>query len=224
GIGINPDPENRLLVSLKDFQRQMLFLKESGYNVIPLSALAELIRHKKKIPSKTLSITFDDGYKDNYTLAYPVLKKYGLPATIFVIYNEVGTGGKLSWQDIMKMQDDGLVTIASHTLNHRALVDVQSEEELRREIFDSKRLLEEKLGRAVDIFSYPIGAFNAHIRQLVIDAGYKLSVATNPGKDYPKNDLFALKRLRISSSSSNLLVFAIEISGFYTFIKEHRDD
>lgn len=80
------------------------------------------------------------------------------------------------------------------------------------------------MGCPVNAFSYPEGRFNDRIRKLVINAGYKLAVATNPGKKFPSDDIFALKRLRISSTSNNLFVFWIETSGFYTFVKEHRDD
>jgi len=223
---VNPNAisENRLEVSVKAFERQMCFLKRYHYNVIPLEELATLIKDNKKIPPRTLSITLDDGYKDNYIFAFPILKKYNLPATIFFIINEVGRSDRLSWDEIKSMQDSGIITFGSHTLGSEPLVNINSEEELKKQIFESKRILEEKLERKVDIFSYPSGAFNAKIRQLVIDAGYKSAVATNPGRKYPDDDIFALKRLRISSPCNNLFVFWIETSGFYTFIKEHRDD
>ena len=102
---INPktDPVMyRLIVSPQAFQRQMQFLKKHHYNVISLEALGRLMQNKERFPFKTIAITFDDGYKDNYTYAYPVLKKLGLPATIFVIYNEVGRpqNERLSWEEI----------------------------------------------------------------------------------------------------------------------------
>lgn len=214
---------NRLSVSVHSFERQMRFLKERQYNVVPLVKLAELIREKKVAP-RTVAITFDDGYKDNYIYAFPILKKYNLPATIFIIVNEVGRpqGDRLGWNEIMEMRDSGLIAFGSHTLTHKYLEEIKTEEELRKEIFDSKRILEEKLSRQVDIFSYPSGAFTPFMRKLVIDAGYRCAVATNPGKNYPNNDIFALKRLRISSTSDNLLVFWFESSGFYTFFKERR--
>lgn len=223
---VNPDavPENRLAVTPEAFERQMHFLKRHRYNVLPLEKLATLIKEGKKIPYKTIPITLDDGYKDNYIYAFPILKKYNLPATIFIIINEVGRPDRLSWDEIKVMQNSGIITFGSHTLGPEPLVNIKSDEELKKQIFESKRILEEKLEREVGIFSYPSGAFNAKIRQLVIDAGYKSAVATNPGRKYPDDDVFALKRLRISSSSNNLFVFWIETSGIYTFIKEHRDE
>jgi peptidoglycan/xylan/chitin deacetylase (PgdA/CDA1 family) len=221
---VNPDarPQNRLAISVEAFERQMHFLKNNHYHVLPLDSVAGLIREKRKIPHKTVAITFDDGYKDNYTYAFPVLKKYSLPATIFVIINEVGRADRLSWDEIKTIQDSGIINFGSHALGPEPLINIQSEEALRKEIFDSKKILEEKLGRRITVFSYPGGMSNSKIRKLVIDAGYKFAVATNPGKKFADDDLFALKRLRISSSSNNLFVFWVEASGYYNFIRERR--
>jgi len=218
------DPKNRTNVSAAVFERQMRFLKNHHYNVLPLAKVAELIINKKKIPAKTIAITFDDGYKNNYTHAYPILKKYNLPAAIFIILDEVGRpqGDRLDWAEIKEMQASGLITIGSHTLGPEPLINYKSNKALHAQIFDSKRLLEQALGVPVEIFSYPGGMFNAAIRRMVIDAGYKLAVATNPGKDYPSDDIFAIKRLRISENAGDLFVFGVETSGFYTFMKEHR--
>jgi peptidoglycan/xylan/chitin deacetylase (PgdA/CDA1 family) len=206
------------------FEAQMRFLKEHKYNVLPLEALAGLIRDKKRIPALSVAITLDDGYEDNYLYAFPILKKYGLPATIFIIVDEVGRpqNDRLSWEQIKVMQDSGLITFGSHAFGPEPLVNIKSGEELRRQIFDSKKALEQRLGRRVCAFSYPEGSFNRQIRQLVIEAGYTMAVATNPGRKFSNYDIFALKRLRISSPCNRLLVFRIETSGFYNFIRESR--
>jgi peptidoglycan/xylan/chitin deacetylase (PgdA/CDA1 family) len=216
--------KDRLAVSVKTFDRQMRFLKKYRYNVITLEKLADLIRRKKKIPPKTISITFDDGYEDNYTNAFPILRKYGLAATLFVIVGEAGDRrkNKLSWEEIKQMQDSGIFTIGSHTLGPEPLTNIESRQEIRRQIFDSRRMLEEQLGKEVNTFSYPEGGVTPEIRQLVIDAGYKAAVATKPGRGYPDDDIFALRRLRISENAGNLFVFWVETSGFYNFMKERR--
>ncbi|MDD4953999.1 MAG: polysaccharide deacetylase family protein [Candidatus Omnitrophica bacterium] len=214
-----------LIVNPRTFRRQMHFLKTHRYNVLPLEELVDLIAQKKNIPPKAIAITFDDGYRDNYTNAFPVLKEFGLPATMFIIINEVGRaqGDRLSWGEIKEMQDSGLISFGSHCLGPEPLVNIKSEGVIKREIADSKKILEEKLGLPVNLFSYPEGKFNPRIRQLVIESGYKGAVATSPGKNYPGDDIFALKRLRISRTSDNLFVFWVETSGYYTFLKEHRD-
>ncbi|MFH1457588.1 MAG: polysaccharide deacetylase family protein [Candidatus Omnitrophota bacterium] len=215
---------NRMVVSVKSFERQMRFLKDHRYNVVPLETLADLVREQKKIPPKTVAITFDDGYKDNYTLAFPVLKKYNLCATIFVILDEIDRpqGDRLSWQDLFAMRDSGLMTIGSHCLGPEPLINSKSEEEIKRQITESKRILEERLGRGIYAFSYPEGRFTPQIKQWVREAGYKFAVVTNPGKKFPNDDVLALKRLRISDTSDSLFVFWVESSGYYNFIREHR--
>ena len=225
-----PKPKYKLSVSAEAFERQMRFLKTNHYNVLPLEKLADLVRDKKKIPPRTLAITFDDGYLNNYFYAFPILKKYNLPATIFIIVSEagryndqLGVRDRLNWDEIKAMRDSGMITFGSHGLGPDPLTKIESEQDLKKEVFDSKKILEEKLGGKINQFSYPEGRFNDKIRQLVIDAGYTLAVATRPGRTYPNNDVFALKRLKISESANNLFILAVKISGFYTFIEErHR--
>ena len=222
-VNPQPNPEiKRLIVSPETFKRQMRFLKEHKYNVLPLEAVVSFIKDRKRFPPRTVAITFDDGYRDNYIYAFPVLKKYNLPATIFIIVNEVERpqGDRLGWREIKEMQDSGIISIGSHTIGPEPLVKIKSKEEVKRQIFDSKKILEQKLGSKVNIFSYPEGMFDAKIRQLVIDAGYIAAVATKPGERYPDDDVFALKRIRISENASNMFIFAVETSGFYSFMKE----
>jgi len=200
----------------------MRFLKEHRYNVLPLELVADLVTDERKIPPKTLAITFDDGYKDNYIYAFPVLKKYSLPATVFVIVEEVGRSDRLNWDEIKEMQDTGIITFGSHALGPEPLVNIRYAHDLKKQIFDSQKILEEKLGRKVYAFSYPEGRFNDKIKQLVKSCGYKLAVATNPGRKFPNDDIFALKRLRISENAGNLFIFWVETSGYYNFIREHK--
>lgn len=218
-----PEMES-LIVSPNTFERQMRFLKEWHYNVVPLESIADFIKNKKKVPSRTIAITFDDGYKDNYTYAFPILKKYNLPATIFIVVNEVDSArlDRLNWREIKAMENSGLITVGSHCLDHIPLTDIKSEKNLISQIFDSKKIIEEKLGKPVTMFCYPIGRFNDKVRRLIIDAGYKLSVVTNPGGKYPNDDIFVLKRLKISENARNLFIFWVETSGFYNFMREHR--
>jgi peptidoglycan/xylan/chitin deacetylase (PgdA/CDA1 family) len=224
---INPktDPVMyRLIVSPQAFEKQMQFLKKHRYNVISLETLGRMMANKERFPFKTIAITFDDGYKDNYIYAYPVLKKLGLPATIFVIYNEVGRpqNDRLSWEEIKEMQGSGLITIGSHTLGAQPLVDISSEEELRKQIIDSKKMLEEKLKTTVGTFCYVGGMFTPHIKELVKQAGYKYAVSTTLGRRYSNQDVYAIKRIRISPPSDNLFDFWIRTSGFYNSFRKHE--
>jgi peptidoglycan/xylan/chitin deacetylase (PgdA/CDA1 family) len=215
--------ESKLSVSPESFERQMRFLRKNGYNIVSLDELAGLIKSKKSIPYKTVAITFDDGYENNYTAAFSVLKEYNIPACIFMPVDKIGREGYLGWKQLKEMSASG-IEIGSHTLSECYLPDIKDERRLRREIFDSRKRIKAEIPEGGDFFAYCGGGFDQKIRQLVIDAGYKGACATNPGKDYPDDDIYAIKRIRISRTSDNLLVFWIETSGLYTWIKEVRDE
>jgi peptidoglycan/xylan/chitin deacetylase (PgdA/CDA1 family) len=213
---------NSLVVSAKAFERQMRFLKDNKYSVISLEQAVDLISRKKRLPARTVVLTFDDGNADNYVYAFPVLKKYGLPATIFLIVNDIGKPDKLDLAQIREMQASGLVTFGSHSMSHPFLECITSDTELIKEISGSKVALEALLGRPVNTFSYPCGRLNADVRQRVVNAGYRAAVVTNPGKKIGNDDVFAFKRLRISENAGNLFVFWFETTGYYNFIRENR--
>ena len=222
---VNPKINNSLkalIVNPRTFESQMRFLKEGSYSILPLESLAGLIRDNKKLPPKAVAVTFDDGYKDFYKYAFPVLKKYKIPATMFIIVDEVGRPDRLSWDEIKEMQLSGLITFGSHAMGAEPLINISSENELNRQIFYSKKVLESKLARPVNTFSYPEGFLNKHIRELVIQAGYKLAVSTKTGYCYPANDIFALKRMRISESAGNSLHLWLKVSGYHTFFKDNK--
>lgn len=223
-INIQDNPKDPLVVKVTDFQRQMEFLKKHNYNVISLEDAAELIRGKSKVPPKTIVITFDDGLRNNYTYAFGILKNYNFPATIFVIVDEIGRarGDKLSWEELEDLQASGLITVGSHALGGEPLVNLKSTDEIRRQVFESKKILEERLGKKINCFSYPEGKFSSFIRQAVIDAGYMLAVTTNPGRKFVNDDVFCLKRLRVGPRTKNLFTFWVVASGYYNAMRESK--
>jgi len=216
------DLESKMVVTPENFKRQMYFLKKHKYNVVSLEELVGLIKSKKRIPGKTVCITFDDGYEDNYLNAFPVLKELGFPATIFMMTDNINRGGCLKTWQIKEMVDNN-ITIGSHTKSDFWLGG-NDLKKARAEIYGSKAVLERVTSGKTNFFSYPLGGFTKATRQMVIDAGYKGAVATNPGRDYPADDIYALKRVRISRSSNSMFVFWVETSGLYVWIKEHRDE
>lgn len=214
--------KDKRIVTPETFEKQIRFLKVNDYNVISLEEFAKFLKEKKGLPKNTVVLTFDDGHLDNYENAYPILKKYKLPATMFVIVDDLSKPNFVTEEQIREMSDSGLITIASHTLTEPHLPTLANKNRLRREVHDSKRKLEAILNKPVNCFSYPIGGFNKEIRQMVIDAGYTVAVTTSPGLYYPNNDSFAIKRVRISESSKSLFIFWFESSGLYKYLLEVR--
>lgn len=184
-VGILDDPQaEQFPFTMRPdmLERQILFLKANGYTPISLEELTTACRAGKSSIQKPVMLTFDDGYLDNYQNLFPLLKKYNVPAVIFLITDRVGQPGFMSWEQIKEMQDSGLVSFGSHTLSHRRLRSLP-DEEIVREITESKRVLEEKLGRPVTAFCYPFGAggFDKRVRPQVFKAGYLFDFSTKKG-------------------------------------------
>ena len=211
----------KLRVSPKSFEAQMEFLHKNHYNVVGPDKVVAYLEKKEKMPPKTVAITFDDGFYNNYKYAYPVLKKYNFPATIFVITSKIGKEGWLGWNELIEMSNSGVITIGSHTQSHLWLPSLD-DTNLKDELAGSKKILEERLGKKVNFLCYPIGAHDERVQAAVRAAGYKAAFGTNPGRFKSAGDIFAIKRVRISSSSNSLFVFWFESSGYYTLIKEYR--
>lgn len=211
------DKASKLSVSPESFARQMEFLHKNHYNVISLEKAISYITKKEIPPQKTIAITFDDGVENNYKAAYPILKKYNIPAAIFVIVNKVGTPGFLTWPQIKEMSDSGLITIGSHTMTHFWLLNSE-DAFLENELVNSRKILEEKLGKKVSVFCYPMGAFDAKSKKAVENAGYACAVATNPENVSPE-DIFAIKRIKVSRVADNMLIFWGDTTRVYTWFK-----
>ncbi|MCX5656820.1 MAG: polysaccharide deacetylase family protein [Candidatus Omnitrophica bacterium] len=222
--GIDKNPHNsKIIVTPEDFKAQMDYLKKHQFRVISLNDLVELLKADKKPPLKTVVITFDDGYDNNYKYAYPALKENDFPATIFVVAGLVDKDGYLTTGELREMSQNR-IDIGSHSFSHRWLPKVDKEEDLIKEIIDSKDKLKDILNKDINLFCYPAGGFDNRVKALVKSSGYLGACTTSPGRNFPDHDIFALKRVRISGGKNNLLVFRIKISGYHTWIKEHRDD
>lgn len=198
-------------VSPSIFERQMEFLKVHGYRVIPLADLARQIAAGKPVPPKTVVLTFDDGTLDNFRYAFPVLKRMGFPATIFMITENIGREGWLGEEDLRILDESG-IAIESHTVSH-AFLPEKSDAEIIRELTESKKRLESLLGRPVELFSYPAGGVTPNIQRLVSAAGYKAAVTTNYGRE--RHNLFALHRVKATESGGSLFSFWAKVSGYY---------
>ncbi|MCK5180799.1 MAG: polysaccharide deacetylase family protein [Candidatus Omnitrophica bacterium] len=207
-------------VSPENFEWQMAYLKDHGYNIIRLGDLVEATQAGRSLPRKTAVITFDDGYENNYTEAFRILKKYGFPATIFVSTDKVGTEGRLTWAQMKEMLASG-IDIGSHTQTEAYLPDALVEQQ-RREIVVSKSILEQNLGITVDHFAYPIGGFSEGIKQIVKEAGYKSACATNRGYDRFNKDVFELNRVRFSDKDNRKDYLWIKLSGYYNLFREAK--
>lgn len=210
--------KNKLIVSPEAFEMQIRYLTENGYRVVALDKAVSYMEKRRRAPAKTVAITFDDGYDDNYKYVYPILKKYNVPATIFVPTDSIGKEGFLTWPQIHEMSDSGLVDIESHTKSHQFLTGC-SDAQLKDELEGSKAVLEKKLKKSVKFLCYPMGNFDERVKAAARLAGYKAAFATKPRTLFPTYDLYEIKRVRISPTSDTPFVFSVKLSGYQAFIK-----
>jgi peptidoglycan/xylan/chitin deacetylase (PgdA/CDA1 family) len=207
-------------VTPKSFAWQMKFLKRHRYNVISFDDLVDGLKKGRVFARDTVVIQFDDGNEDNYTNAFPVLKKYHFPAMEFLVSDKVGTPGFLTWDQAKEMDAHGFKA-GAHTRHHVYLPDV-SPDAARDEIFGSKKIIEEHLGHTIDYFCYPFGGFTEEVQGVVQEAGFKAAVTTNRGEDRLNRDLFALRRIRMKNSDNTLVLWA-KLSGYYNFLRKSKD-
>lgn len=185
-----------LSVTLSDFEQHMKWLKELGYNCITPEQLYAFITEGAELPEKPVLITFDDGYKDNYTNAYPIMKKYGYTGTIFVVTSYLGVyDNYLTWAQVKELQDNGF-SIQSHTYSHKSMTET-SDEDISQELIKSREAIKEKLGTDADFMAYPTGTYNLHIADLVKKAGYKGAFTIKYDNVSRDSNVYAIERVPI---------------------------
>ena len=178
-----------MFVPVKAFDEQMKYLKEQGYTAITFKDLENIDRI-----SKPVIITFDDGYENNYTNAYPILKKHNMKATIFVISGTIGHQKCLKIWQIKEMQN--LIDIESHTVSHRYLNKL-SKKEIENELVRSKEDLHSLLNTKIDVLAYPYGSYNDKVIKIA-KKYYKYAVTTKAGEFcYKHTNDYQIKRISI---------------------------
>ncbi len=215
-------------VTPENFTKQMEYIKKNGYQVITMDGLVASIKDKRPLKRNKVVITFDDGYKDNFKYAYPVLKKFEFPATIFLVTDLIGkkfTGkGKefMSWDEAMIMSKDK-ISFAGHTKTHFYLGSVKDEKVAFDEIAGSKKAIEEKIGMPLDYFCYPSGGFNEKAKELVAKAGYKSACTTNRGFAKFNRDVYELKRIKVTNlDATKPFSFWAKLSGYYNILRKEK--
>ncbi|WP_239256221.1 polysaccharide deacetylase family protein [Listeria ilorinensis] len=193
---INEDVKNNLIIPPNEFDEQMKWLKDNGYHPLYLRELGDILETGKNVPEKPIVITFDDGYLDNYTNAYPILKKYALPANIFVITSKIGADNHFDEQAMKEMAANG-IEMESHTVHHPELNQLPYEAQLR-ELTDSKKCIETITGQEVNSICYPVGRYNEETERAAQEAGYRMGFTIENSTANKNQGMYRLKRLRVS--------------------------
>lgn len=178
----------KMTVSTTALAAQLEWLVRNRYHVLKLAELRDWLDGKRPLPQRAVVITADDGYASFYHHAFPLLKQYGLPATLFVYTDFIGASDAVDWAELQEMSRSGLVDVAAHSRTHRNLIERtprESEEAyqqvLLNEIRTPQTLLSQKLGTAVEHFAYPYGDANEAVLATMAKQPYRLAATVNPG-------------------------------------------
>ncbi len=175
------------------FRDHLGYLRDAGFIAVSFELLLAARRGEKSLPEKPFILTIDDGHRSVAEWAVPELKKFRWPAELFVIPARVGEPGYLQWQEL---RDLGTLDIASqsHALTHR-LLNRLSNDEIERELVESKRVIEDHTGVAVKALAVPMGGYPGSTRRIAIAAGYQIVCTSYYGVADPAGDLFFLPRI-----------------------------
>lgn len=198
---------NYLFVPPEQFENQLVSLQKSGYTTITATELLSSWEKGTILPKKPVLLTFDDGYEDNFTNAFPILKKHHAKATIFIVTGAVDRPNYLSWEQLREMNKSGLVDLESHTVHHHN-TRLISDEYFRTELVESKRALESHLNKKIVIFAFPYGESKRSSAMILKQTGYHIAFSTTKGLAHYPEGKYKLKRLEVYAQDSATTVIS----------------
>lgn len=200
-------------VSPETFERQLAFLQRHAWRVVEFGSVVDRITRGTPFERRTVVLTFDDGYEETCSVAAPLLHRFGFPATVFVTPTEIGLPGFMTWEQLRSVAKDG-IRVGSHTLHHTYL-PLASRDQAQHELVESKRMLEQQLGEPVSWLSYPVGGFTPELQVMAKAAGYQAACTTNRGVSKATQDLFAIRRIKMTERDRWPFLLRVKLSGYY---------
>lgn len=194
---VNDVVDNEVTISPSLLKKELEYIKAQGYTTLSIKEVENYILNNQPIPEKSILITFDDGYMDNYYNAYPILKELNMKATIFCITSELDGSYYLS-EDAIKEMSKNNIDIESHTVNHLHLNTLTYDEQLR-ELTESKAKLENITGNKITSIAFPFGDYNEDSIKAAKNSGYSIAFTTNKGFANRDNNPLELDRIYVSS-------------------------
>lgn len=214
------DCKSSLCMPSHIFEQQMKYLDDNGYRVINLAQLTEFIEYRKALPKKAVIISIDDGYRSFYDVGYPILKKYGFTATMFVYTDFVGScRNAITWKQLARLKANGF-EIGSHTLSHSDLTKRKVGEDtqaylarVENELRVSKEIIDKKIGQETVFLAFPYGRFNKNVLEISERLGYRAAVTVKRGSNPFFANPLILKRTQILTK--NMKTFVSTLKSFH---------
>lgn len=218
-VWANLSPESKIrhtnpayIVSRQTFEEQMQYLRDEQFRALTLDEYLDGSRNDDR---KSVIITFDDGWSNNYWEAFPILKRLRLKATVFIVTDFIGQKGYMDWAQLEEMQKEG-ISIQSHTVSHGALTQ-KSVADISKELKMSKHQIEDSFGITVEFLSAPHGMVNQKVIDAARKLGYRAICTSEPGFTHVSGDLAVLQRINISDRCA-LSLFAKIVRANYRAI------
>ena len=192
------DPQNSARIRAEEFAAQMKWLHDNGYQAVSLDRLYQGLSSGGGFPSRSVVLTFDDGYGDFYTNGYPVLRQYGFAATVFMISGEVGKAGYLTADQLRDISSGG-VEVEDHTVTHPHLGKLSYDAQLG-ELSDSRTALQGITGGTVQDIAYPYGEFGENTLRAARALGYRMGFKMQGGWAAVGDNILEIPRVYIGGS------------------------
>jgi peptidoglycan/xylan/chitin deacetylase (PgdA/CDA1 family) len=240
---VNNLADDMVTVRADHFEAQMAFLQRRGYQTLFAHEVASCLRGAAPLPSRAVALTFDDGYRDNYRFAFPILKKFGLKATVFVVTSwmaedrAAGNPGQtvthrqcqdlveqgraaeiaLTWQEALEMEESGFIRIESHTHVHEKDL-YRDPATLQENLILSQKTLDHYLGRKSSVLCWPGGRYDQRSLEVARQAGFSAFCTTERGINIPGSDPERIKRITARDAGpawlrKTLLIFSRPLLG-----------
>lgn len=221
---VNDIDEDELTLKVDQFDAQMKYLVDEGYNVITPTELLDAWDGKGTLPQKPAVITFDDGHIEIYKNVFPILKKYNLKATIFIVTDFLSLyPNYLTWDQAREMQASGLVDFQSHTLSNRVLTKIKSRDKIWDQLYGSKQAIEWYLKKSTDFVAYPGGLYDKDIEIISKEAGYRAGFTFDYSLTHSLPQHYLLARIPIYGSNEHtFLRFKLRLEGAPLFAPLQR--
>lgn len=212
---VNDIDQNERTLTVEQFDAQMKYLAEGGYNVITPDELLNAWEGNGTLPPNPVVITFDDAHIDMYQNVFPILQKYNLRATFFLVTDFVNLyPNYITWDQAREMQASGLADIESHTLNHKNLTEITSRDKLWDQLYGSKQAIEWYLKKPANFIAYPDGLYTVEAENLSKEVGYRAAFVMDYGLAHKEPQRYVLDRIPILGSNSHTLFrFKLRLNG-----------